>query len=464
MNNCTIVIFGMSGDLNKRKLIPSLYKLIADKKIDNFVIIGAAADNLDAHEILERARPFIPDYNESCWQLLKSRTFYQQLNFENKNDYVQLLDFTSSVEQQFNLSGSRIMYCATAAHFFCTITNYVAQVGLAKRCVADDAIWYRIVYEKPFGNDLNSAQEINNCIAQSFNEHQIYRIDHYLTKEIVSSIALVRFTNCVFEPLWNNRFIDQVQIILSEQVGIESRGAYYDFYGALCDVVQNHILELMALIGMEAPKKLTGNLIRTERARVLEKIKVVDGILGQYDGYRAEEKVAQDSKTETFAALCLMIDNPRWKDVPFYIKTGKCLDKKETVIHIKFKPVECLLTTQCPSESNWLTIEITPEAAFILRLNAKKPGTQDELVPIAMEFCHSCVFGPQTPEAYEVLFEEIMRGEQSISVRFDEIEYAWQVIDHIKKSHFSLYTYEKQTQGPPELEAFMRKHDMRWRS
>jgi glucose-6-phosphate 1-dehydrogenase len=320
------------------------------------------------------------------------------------------------------------------------------------------------VYEKPFGHDLKSAQTINECIKNNINETQVYRIDHYLTKEVVSNIAMIRFTNCVLEPLWSNRYIDQVQIVLSESGGIEGRGAFYDSAGALRDVVQNHMLEMLALICMESPEKLTGDYIRAERVKVLEKVRFIDGILGQYNGYLSEKSVNASSRTDTYASLKLAVDTPRWAGVPFYLKTGKRLDKKETIIHIKFKQVDCLLMRGCPTDSNWLTIQIAPEAIFLLTLNAKVVGSSDQVAPVGMEFCHSCVYGLQTPEAYEVLLEEVMRGEQSISVRFDEIEYAWNLTDTIIAKQLPVYQYEQGSTGPQEEKDFDDKHGMRWRS
>jgi glucose-6-phosphate 1-dehydrogenase len=228
-------------------------------------------------------------------------------------------------------------------------------------------------------------------------------------------------------------------------------------------VVQNHMLELLALICMEAPEKLTGDYIRAERAKVLEKVKFIDGILGQYEGYQQEAYVKENSSTDTYASLKLAVDTPRWVGVPFYLKTGKCLDKKETIIHIKFKQVDCLLMRGCPTDSNWLTIQIAPEAIFLLTLNAKRPDSADQVMPVGMEFCHSCLFGVQTPQAYEVLLEEVMRGEQSISVRSDEIEYAWKVIDIIENKKLPLFRYPKGSTGPQEEEQLAQKHGMRWR-
>jgi Glucose-6-phosphate 1-dehydrogenase len=315
-----------------------------------------------------------------------------------------------------------------------------------------------------FGYDLQSAHDINSCISRILEDEQIYRIDHYLTEELVSNIALVRFTNCVFEPLWNNHYISQVQIILNEKLCVGNRGGYYDKYGALKDMLQNHMLELLALIGMEPPKQLTGEQIRIERANVLKQVRVIDALIGQYKGYLQEPYVQEDSKTETFAAAHLMIDNPRWEGVPFFLKTGKCLHQKDTAIHIQFKTIDCLCTKQCPSEPNFLTIQVTPNPSFFLTLNVKKPGFVQEVIPVRMEFCHSCLFKEHTAESYEVIFDEVMRGEHSVSVRFDEIEHAWKIVDTINEMKLPLYLYERGSHGPHELEQFALNHGIRWRS
>lgn len=463
MKNITFIIFGATGDLTKRKLIPALYNLISREKIKNFIIVGAAIDAVDSAAILLAARPYIEHYDAAIWNALECRMFYKKVDFGIKEDFVALREYVESLESMYGCEGKRLLYCATAPSFFCSLTQSIACSQLAVKHAIDDSVWHRIVYEKPFGYDAQSAHEINECIKQYFYESQVYRIDHYLTKDIVSNIAMIRFTNAVLEPLWSNKYIDQVQIILSETVGIETRGAYYDKFGALRDMVQNHILELLALICMEVPERLTGDFIRSERIKILKHVRFVDGILGQYAGYKQEKDVASNSHTETYATLALAVDTQRWRDVPFYIKTGKCLDKKETVIHIKFKEVECLLLEGCPTEANWLTLKIAPESLFILTLNAKHP-MKDQLVPVDMEFCHSCLFGLQTPEAYEVLLHEVIKGEQSVSVRFDEIEYAWKLIDTIEKADIPLFLYTPASTGPAEEKEFKDRHVMRWRT
>lgn len=464
MKNVTIVLFGATGDLSKRKIIPALHRFVAKKKLENVIIVGAAFDDVTSDQMINAAKPFVQDNEGQDWDTLRGISYYKKINFTEGDDFKALREFVEQCEQKHGIAGSRLFYLATGSNFFCPITHSITQVGLLQRREQKDPLWHRIVYEKPFGHDLQSAHEINECIANSVNETQVYRIDHYLTKEVVSNIAMIRFTNCVLEPLWSNRYIDQVQIILSESGSIEGRGSYYDAYGALRDVVQNHMLELLALICMESPEKLTGDYIRAERVKVLEKVRFIDGILGQYDGYQQEAYVKENSQTDTYASLKLAVDTPRWVGVPFYLKTGKCLDKKETIIHIKFKQVDCLLMRGCPTDSNWLTIQIAPEAIFLLTLNAKRPDSADQVMPVGMEFCHSCLFGLQTPEAYEVLFEEIMRGEQSISVRSDEIEYAWKLIDVIENQKLPLFRYTKGSIGPEEEQQLAQKHGMRWRS
>jgi glucose-6-phosphate 1-dehydrogenase len=463
MKNVTIILFGATGDLSKRKIIPALYRFLEKKKLEKVIIVGAAFDDVSSDKMIDAARPFVQNADEADWQKLRSISYYKKINFNEPNDFDALRVFVEQCEKKNGMTASRLFYLAVSSNFFCPITHNCAQVGLLQKCDKNEQTWHRIVYEKPFGHDLQSAHEVNECIKNCVDESQVYRIDHYLTKEIVSNIALIRFTNCVLEPLWSNRYIDQVQIILSESGGIEGRGVYYDAYGALRDVVQNHMLELLALICMESPEKLTGDYIRAERAKVLEKVQFIDGVLGQYEGYAAESHVRKDSRTDTYASLKLAVNTPRWVGVPFYLKTGKRLDKKETVIHIKFKQVDCLLMRGCPTDSNWLTIQIAPEATVVLTLNVKKPNS-DQMIPVGMEFCHSCLFGVQTPEAYEILLDEVVRGEQAISVRFDEIEYAWKLIDVIEQQKLPLFTYEKGSKGPQEEQQFTQKHGMKWRT
>jgi glucose-6-phosphate 1-dehydrogenase len=323
--------------------------------------------------------------------------------------------------------------------------------------------WSRLVYEKPFGYDLTSAEQINACIKQAFHENQIFRIDHYLGKELVGNIALLRFTNRILEPLWNNQHIESVQIILSENAGIGTRGGFYDSYGALKDMVQSHMLQILALVAMEAPLLLKADHIRNAKADVLKKVQVASVIRGQYEGYRDEEKVAADSQTETFVALRCTIDNDRWRGVPFYVKTGKFLDKKEASIHIRFKQVPCLLDV-CPSDSNYLTIKINPDEGIYLEINVKVPGVADRVMPVSMDFSHDVMFGPNTPEAYEVLLADVIAHDHSAFVRADEIHYSWKIVEEALSKKGILYTYKKGSKGPSALYLLDQEREIRWRA
>lgn len=466
VHNCLIILFGATGDLTKRKIIPSLYLLMLEKKLENIALLAVALNESNVENVFESARPFVnpkEEFDESLWEKLKKRTSCVWGDIREYEVIEKVKTVALHLEKHYALSGNRLAYLAVPATSFVDITNALGAYKIMEKQGEKKTPWHRIVYEKPFGQDLSTAHEINTAIAQWFSENQIYRIDHYLTKEVVSNIALIRFTNCVFEPLWNNRYIDQVHIVLAEEEGIENRGSYYDRFGALSDVVQNHMLQLLALVGMETPTLLSGDYVRARRAEVLNAVQFVDGILGQYDNYLSESKVVPYSTTETFAYLYMRIQNPRWAGVPFFLKTGKYLKKQEIAIHIKFKKVDCILTKQSPSESNWLTIKVNPDATFYLTLNAKKPGYSVELMPVAMEFCHSCVFGSHIPSAYEILFEDVMRGEQASAVRFDEIESAWNIIQQIKDKKLPLYRYDRGSDGPQELHTFMYHHGARTR-
>ena len=372
--------------------------------------------------------------------------------------YLKLKKLVKVVTKKHRLSGNKLFYLATLPEHFDTITSYLDKSHLAK-----GKGWSKMVYEKPFGNDLESAKKINKCIARVFKEEQVFRIDHYLGKELVGNLAMLRFTNRVMEPLWNKEHIESVQILLSEKIGIEGRGNFYDKYGALKDVVQNHMLQILALTAMEAPAKLTGEFMRNEKAKVLKKIKVHKVLRGQYQGYLQEKGVKSNSSAETFAALHLEVQNKRWQGVPFYLKTGKYLTRKDTSIHIKFKPVHCLLQENCPTDSNYLTVRIQPDEGFDLELFSKSPGTTTGVTPVKMDFCHSCLFKLKTPEAYQILLEDVIKGEQSLFVRNDEIEYSWKIIDKIEKKKGTVYTYKQGSKGPEELIKFAREHKMRWR-
>ncbi len=466
LDECVFVILGATGDLTKRKLIPALYKLIASGTLSHFALVGVSLTHTTMQQVLALARPYITDINQDVWQKLEAASYYHQMDFHDQQAYASLQKLLNQIEEKHKFKGHRLFYFATMPQHFAVITENLAKYKIAQKHhkghVTEKGTWTRVVYEKPFGFDLKSARQINRAIAQVFDEKQVFRIDHYLGKELVGNIALSRFTNQVFEPLWNKQYIDSVQIILSEDFGIEGRGAFYDSYGALKDVVQNHVLQILALIAMEVPEKFTAEHLRDLKAKVLAKVKVESVLLGQYEGYHQEKDVRPDSKTETFAALKVTINNRRWKGIPFYIKAGKYLNKEEASVHIKFKMVRCLLNF-CPMDSNYLTINIQPDEGFYLELNAKEPGVFDRVVPVKMNFSHSALFGPNTPAAYEVLLADVIRGDHFAFVRADEIELSWKIIEQIEKIKGHVYLYQRGSAGPNELTKLDPTRPIRWR-
>ncbi len=465
--DCTIVIFGITGDLSRRKLIPALYELICEQPEHKFLLIGAALEDTNITEILTAARPYINNLDEQVWQKFLKIFYYVPTNLKNQLDLDKLAQRVLELEQAQQMPGSRLFYCAIAAHFFGQLAINLAKVGLLKRQVLGcknnpDVVWHRIVFEKPFGINFKSAQNLNREILSVIDESQVFRIDHYLTKEIVENIAFIRFTNRIFEPLWNHYHIDWVQIVLSEETGLEGGIAYFDDYGTVRDVVQNHILQLIALVAMDAPKSLTGEGLYEAKAHILQHLEYVDGIFGQYQGYLSEPGIKPDSKTETFAALKLKINEPRWADVPFYIRTGKRLNQKETKICIKFKSTHCLLPKNCPTGANYLVISIYPEGGFKLHLNAKKPGVRDEVIPVTMNCCYDCLTGPKAAQVYTGLIADVIAGERAVAVHMDEIEASWQLIDQIMAHKLPVQSYVPGSFGPQELTDFADKYKFEW--
>ncbi|MEE9525840.1 MAG: glucose-6-phosphate dehydrogenase [Candidatus Woesearchaeota archaeon] len=424
------VILGATGDLTKKKLIPSIYNLILKGKVKQISIVGVSFEQAEAEAVLNRSKKYIKNIDSKIWNKLKKNFYYYQADFYDQKKFAGLGKFVKSIEKN---KSQRIFYLATLPQHFKVVADNLAKCKLVKK----DS---RVVFEKPFGHNLKSAKEINRCIKKVFTEKQIYRIDHYLGKELIQNIAVARFTNTILEPLWSNKYVDHIQIILSEDVGIEERGAFYDKYGVIRDVVQNHMMQMLSLSTMESPKKLTGDYIRDEKVKILKKVKVKGkATVGQYIGYTNEKKIPKNSKTETFAALKLEIDNPRWKGVPFYLIAGKKMKDKITSIYVQFKESPCLLFTGvCNFMPNYLVIQIQPQEGFYIQMNAKVPGKTD-IKAVKLDFCHECTFGPNSPEAYENLFMDVIKGDQSSFVRTDEIEQQWKIVDSIKKGKLIKY-------------------------
>jgi glucose-6-phosphate 1-dehydrogenase len=464
-DECTFVILGATGDLAKRRLIPAIYKLVVDKKLCKFRLVGVAFTTTTIDLVLEQAKQFIPNLDPVVWETIEKSSHYYQMDFHNDAAYAGLQELLKRVEKEAELAGNRIFYLATLPDHFEVITKNLAQYNIveSKKRMRERSVWMRVVYEKPFGYDLKSAKRINACIAQVFDDEQVFRIDSWLGKELVSNIALTRFTNRVFEPLWNNQHIESIQVIISETLGVEDRGAFYDSCGALKDMMQNHMLQIVSLVAMEAPEKITADHMSDAKVNVLKKIKITSVIRGQYQGYQDELTVKPHTTTETFAATMLTINNKRWKGVPFYLKTGKNLGKREASVHIKFKMPKCLIDF-CPADSNYLTIKIQPNAGLYLELNVKKTGTSDQVVPEKMALSEGEIFGPNTPEAYEVILADVMTGERVTLVRSDEIEWSWKIMQQIEKLKTPVYTYKKGSNGPEELKKLDPKREVRWRA
>jgi len=451
------VIFGVTGDLSKKKLIPALYHLLSTGKAPHFAVVGNGRKELKAEDLLEGSRQHVRDLDETIWKRLKSRFYYHKGDFYDRASLKGLRDVIAGVEKKHALAGNRLFYLAVMPGHFEAVASNLKKY----RLVDETRGWMRLVFEKPFGHDLKSARKMNKCIKKVFSEEQIFRLDHYLGKELVQSISLLRFANAILEPLWNGKFIDHVQIILSESIGVEERGATYDATGALKDVVQNHMMQILALVAMEAPAALAGESIRSEKAKVLEKVDVDDVVFARYDRYRDEPAVRKDSQTETLAALKLYVKNKRWNGVPFYLLTGKKMQRKLSSIYIQFKEPPCRIFDEaCIVTPNYLVIQIQPNEGFYLRINAKAPGTQ-EIRPVTMDFCHECAFGPNTPEAYENLLLNVLDGDQSVFVRSDEIENAWSIIDTAQKKKPQVYPY-KEGMLPEQAGQLIEKGKRRW--
>lgn len=459
--NFTFILMGATGDLAKLKLIPALYNLLKLGVVDSLALIGVARSAVSIESILAEAKVNIKNIDEEIWNRLCESAYYQQLDFDNPADFLKLKESIVQAEQQKNLSGNRLFYLATLPEHFISATQNLAKVGLVN---SKDDKWERVLYEKPFGDSLASAEKINQVIDKVFLEENVYRVDHYLGKELVGNIALLRFTNRILEPLWNNSHIDSVQIILDENFGIKNRGNYFDRYGIVKDMLQNHLLQVVSLLAMESPKFISGEYLRNEKVKVLKKIQVQDILLGQYENYQQEKGVAPDSKAATFFAARLQIKNRRWRGVPFFVRSGKNLNKKEAVIHVRFKMVDCLLAKSCPSDSNYLTIRINPDEGFSLEINSKALRKGFEVETVKMDYCHHCVHKDNTPESYEVLLEQAYLGEQSLFVRNDEVEWAWKIIDKIKVEQKPVYKYLVGSSGPTEFTDWNKKNNIIWKS
>lgn len=459
MESWSIIILGATGDLSRKRLIPALYAMLRHKPHLSFIFIGAAKDVTTAETLIHES---IPQGDSEVVSHLISRSSYKAIDFNKEEDFHVLATHIAALEKEHKMSGNRLVYLSVASEWYCKLTQYVVAAGIIQNQKNLQNKYHRIVYEKPFGSDAHSAKEINNCITDLLTEEQLFRVDHYLTKALTNSLTLLRFSNIFFEPVWNAQYVDQVHILLSETASVEGRGAFYDTYGALKDVVQNHMFELMALIGMERPASVNHYDLSDTKTALLRSIAVTDGLLGQYEGYTQVAGVQPHSQRETFALLRCIVNNPRWQGVPFYLKTGKCLSYKSTEIHLVFKPLsKGIIGQEGFFRPNRLIIHISPDSGFVLSMNSRV-GLEHQTKEITMDFCYRCSFGYETPHSYERLFLELFAGDKTIAVSPKEIQTAWEIIDQVTKLKLPLYTYKPSSYGPTEIDAFTQKYAIAW--
>jgi glucose-6-phosphate 1-dehydrogenase len=493
---CVLVIFGATGDLTHRKLLPALYNLAIEQPLPpQFSVVGVARRPFTDEQFRQQAFASVNTFsrrrasdNPSVWETFSKGLFYCQAQFDDPHGYDQLKQLLEKLDRERGTSGNRIFYLATPPAFYSTIADRLSSSGVSHRGRADETHGYsRIIIEKPFGHDYASAEALNSEVNKGFAEKQIYRIDHYLGKETVQNIMVLRFGNGIFEPIWNRRYIDNVQITVAESLGIEGRGEYYDSAGAIRDMVQNHMMQLLTLTAMEPPITFEADAVRDEKVKVLRAIPqlhdsdiVIDTVRGQYGpgfvgaervpGYCDEPEVARDSHTETYVALKLLIENWRWAGVPFYLRTGKRLTKRVTEVAIQFKRPPYLLFQGTGPERiqpNVLSMRIQPNEGISLRFMAKVPGQEMQLRSVNMDFLYGSSFGVEPPDAYERLLLDCMFGDPTLFTRIDETELAWQLVDTIvarwKKSGPPVVQYEPGTWGPKEADALIEGDGRTWR-
>ena len=488
--SCILVIFGAAGDLTKRKLIPALYNLKKAKLLsDNFAVIGVARAEMHDEEFRKRLREDMNQFateeiETESWNWLAERLHYLSGDFDDDQTYSALKKAIEKIDHERNAQGNRIFYLATAPQYFAPV---VEKLGAANLTEEADGQFSRIVIEKPFGSDVDSARQLNQELMRVLGEDQIYRIDHYLGKETVQNIMVFRFGNGIFEPIWNRRYIESVQITAAEKVGVEQRGNYYERAGALRDMVPNHLLQLVTLTAMEPPISFKANAVRDEQAKVLHAIQCPPPdeaarrtVRGQYGGgvmdgqpvpaYRSEPNVAPESSVDTFVALKLLIDNWRWADVPFYLRTGKRLGARDTEISITFKRAPFMLFRDTPVDqltSNRLVLHIQPDEGVSLRFGAKVPGPILKLGPVDMEFDYEDYFGNVSATGYERLLHDCMLGDATLFQRADQVEAGWAVVAPIQKawaeaSPPDFPNYEAGSWGPKEADELLAADGHKW--
>ena len=488
----SLVIFGASGDLTRRKLMPALWSLYAGRTLpEPFAIVSTARTEMSDDDFRRRMREGVDEFarvkppSAQVWDRFASALTYIPGDPTDPRLYAKIESALTRIEAARGGAANRLYYCATPPSLYDDIIGNLGAAGLAR---ARPGGFTRIVVEKPFGHDYESAQALDRQLAGVFHEDQIYRIDHYLGKETVQNILVLRFANGIFEPLWNRNHVAEVQITVAESLGVETRGAYYEEAGALRDMMQNHLLQLLCLIAMEPPVSFEAGPVRDEKNKVMRAIPPIDptrirdsALRGQYGpgfvegkavpGYRQEKGVAADSKTETYAALRLIVENWRWAGVPFYLRTGKRLKKRASEIAIRFQRTPHMIFQRDPAgvEANTLVIRIQPDEGMALTVAAKTPGPDLTLSPVRLDFRYGEVFGGESPEAYERLLLDAIHGDATLYLRGDGVAQAWKLLTPVLEAWardpaVPLFAYEASSWGPAEADAFIARDGGSWRT
>ncbi|MEE8160747.1 MAG: glucose-6-phosphate dehydrogenase [Acidobacteriota bacterium] len=483
---CTVVIFGASGDLTQRKLLPALYNLARQNLLPSgFSIVGTGRTAMTDKEFRGRMKRAVQQFGNSnfdsrIWEAFTSGIFYHPSDPGDKGSFESLSYHLSQVDQQRRTSGNRLFYLSTPPTLYTPITQMLSAVNLNR-----SHGWVHIIVEKPFGQDLESMQSLNRQMLEVFTEDQIYRIDHYLGKETVQNIVVLRFANGIFEPLWNRHYIDHVQITAAENLGIEGRGGYYDQAGALRDMIQNHLFQVFTMVAMEPPVSLDSNAVRDEKTKVMSAVRPIGleqvqewAVRGQYsegavdgrsvEGYRQEKNVRPGSMTETYAAIKLLVDNWRWAGVPFYLRSGKRMPKRVTEVSVHFhKAPHLLFKESAPSHSNALILRIQHDEGINLKFEAKLPGPALNVRPVNMDFRYGTSFGKRPPKAYERLLLDAMLGDSTLFARADMLELSWEllmpILESWKRNREDPPLYQAGSWGPSESDEFIKRDGRRWR-
>ena len=489
-DSCVVVIFGADGDLTKRKLLPSIYNLSASGLLPaRYAIVGVDRVPMTTADYREKITQALPSFagqpiEASRWAQVCERVHYLAGDFQNPQFYRKLQEFLAALDTESRTEGRYLFYLATLPSLFSEIARRLGEWGLTTQ---REGQWRRIVFEKPFGHDVESARSLNRELQRVLAEHQIYRIDHYLGKETVQNILVFRFANGIFEPIWNRQYIDHVQITVAESLGVEHRARYYETAGALRDMVPNHVLQLLSFVAMEPPNSFDANAVRDEKAKVLRGIVPLDSldvlrraVYGQYGagrvggmpvpGYREEPQVAAESRTETYVAMKLFIDNWRWAGVPFYIRTGKRLARRVTEIVVQFKSAPFLLFRKTAVEQlapNVLVIRIQPDEGISLRFDAKVPGPKVRIDTVDMDFQYAKYFGNAPSTGYETLLHDCLAGDATLFQRADSIEIGWNVVQPVLNVWQSLPApsfpnYGAGSWGPSEAEQLLQQDGRKW--